>query len=158
MKKLLILRHANANPHTPPEGLTDKERPISSKGWNQLKEMNNRCQDVLSEVQLVLCSNAVRTRQTLEGIMPYLINVQEINYLDELYASSADTYLDEVNVWRDSKDVILLIGHNPAVSDFLYQVTKKSHASVPTAGLAVYELIRQPDTLSYMDFQLIDFF
>ncbi len=166
-RKIIIMRHANAKPSTPPPGLTDKDRPLSKKGWEELENLEEFSIKCLSEVTLVLCSSAVRTRQTLEGVMAYLPKVQHIHYLDELYEAPVWIYLEEINLWRANHLAILIVGHNPAVSEFLANVQELNRegpskfdadmgGSVPTSGICVYE-VREGDkeALGYGDLGIV---
>lgn len=166
-QKIIIMRHANAKPSTPPPGLTDKHRPLSKKGWEELENLEKSVINHLSEVTLVLCSTAVRTRQTLEGVMAYLPNVRQIHYLDELFEAPVWIYLEEINLWRTNHPVILIVGHNPAASEFLANVqevsgegTSKFSAemggSVPTSGICVYEIRqKEKEALGYGDLWVV---
>ena len=146
IKKIIIMRHANAKPTTPPPGLTDKERPLSKKGWEELSSLGKREREALNQVTSVLCSSATRTRQTLEGIMRYLPNIHKIIYLDELYQAPAWIYLEEINLWEEEHAVLLFVGHNPAVSEFLINVSEAGRGgrevidSVSTAGICIYDV------------------
>lgn len=157
LEKIITIRHANAKPSSPPPGLTDKERPLSKKGWEELEELGRDDREALKEVTLVLCSSAIRTRQTLEGILGYLPNVRQIEYLNELYNAPVSIYLEEINLWAADHKTILLIGHNPAVSEFLATVIEanggrfEETGGVPTAGVCVYDVRRTGDRLGYGD-------
>lgn len=157
LEKIITIRHANAKPSSPPPGLTDKERPLSQKGWQELEELGRAERETLTQVTLVLCSSAIRTRQTLEGILGYLPNVQRIDYLDELYNAPVSVYLEEINLWAADHKGVLLIGHNPAVSEFLATVIEANGGNfeeaggVPTAGVCVYDVRGGGDRLGYGD-------
>lgn len=161
VKKIIIMRHANAKPTTPPPGLTDKERPLSKKGWEELKNIGKKDREAFKEVSLVLCSGATRTRETLEGVMGYLPNVQKVLYLDELYLAPVWIYLEEINLWKNDHSVILMVGHNPTVSEFFANVYEATGTlgegieSVPTAGVRVYAVRSQGDEeIGYRDLEI----
>ena len=94
------------------------------------------------EPQLVLCSSALRARQTLARVLPALGTELQVNIESALYTFEADVLLDRLG--RISSDVIsvLLVGHNPAVQDLVTRVADRGDAlpdalrKYPTAALA----------------------
>jgi phosphohistidine phosphatase len=65
----------------------------------------------------VLCSSAVRTRETLDAIRPALSGEPEVLIEDELYGAMADGLLSRLHAVPASADSVLLIGHNPGIAD-----------------------------------------
>ena len=68
--------------------------------------------------QLVLCSDARRARETLEGVVPGL-DTPEVRFEDGLYAASAESLLERLRSLPDDIEEVLLVGHNPGLRDVL---------------------------------------
>jgi phosphohistidine phosphatase len=120
MKILLTLRHGDAIPGD--ANNIDKQRPLSEKGKKELKRLRKQESDLFQSIDLILCSSSVRTRQTLDCIMKGLPDRVMICYLDNLYNSSIDTIIQEVNLVDDKFKSIMLIGHNPELTTLMNDV------------------------------------
>lgn len=112
MKRLLILRHAQAL-NTAPGG-TDKTRKLSPKGIEDAKALGVLMAREALQPDAVLCSTAVRTRETLEAVMESLNDVP-IDYMDSLYNAPDSHLLQAIQEIDDKADSVLLVAHNPAV-------------------------------------------
>jgi phosphohistidine phosphatase len=66
------------------------------------------------EPSVVLCSSAVRTRETLDRLLPAL-GSPEVLIERELYQASAAKLLARLRRLPDGADSVLLIGHQPAI-------------------------------------------
>ncbi|WP_010299625.1 SixA phosphatase family protein [Candidatus Odyssella thessalonicensis] len=134
-KRLYIMRHAAAS-----HSKQDKERSLSFEGRKQIDELLTRALGLFDQVTHVLCSTALRTRQTcigLEEILPPRINYQ---FLDSLYHAPAEDILEEIRLLPVHAQDILIIGHNPGVSQFLARTAAGRDRTMGTAQIAVYDI------------------
>jgi phosphohistidine phosphatase len=65
----------------------------------------------------VLCSSAVRTRQTLDAVLPALEGEPEVLVEDALYGALSDNLLARLRAVPADVPSVLLIGHNPGIGD-----------------------------------------
>ncbi|MGI6333730.1 MAG: SixA phosphatase family protein [Saccharofermentanales bacterium] len=135
MKKLYLLRHAKSNWDSP--ALRDYDRPLNVRGRSQAEAMGRFFQANAFKIDGILCSGALRARQTLALLLEFYTYRGQIEYRDEIYASSA-SFLK--NLVRQAKlDSLLLVGHNPEISmlagDLAGQVLV-----MPTCQLAVINM------------------
>jgi phosphohistidine phosphatase len=143
MKKLILMRHADSQPEQ--FGLTDRERSLSGEGMEELGLIRKQLQGELQGLGLVLCSNVKRTRQTLEGIKAILPSACDYEFDDDLYHAPVASLMNRLQELEDSQDFVMVIGHNPAVSDFLNLVLKAAEKQsgmpkiLPTSGIAIFE-------------------
>ena len=109
-------------------------------GMNQLEALRLKLRGKLSGVDYVICSNAKRTRQTIEGIKSLLPATVEITFNDGLYQG------DKNLIWRligeiDSKyKGVLIVAHNPGLSQVVQWVADVGGhpmIQVPTGGLVM---------------------
>jgi phosphohistidine phosphatase len=112
--------------------------------------------------ELVLCSSALRARETLERLGP-AVEGAEVEIEEELYAAGADTLLGRLRRVGDGVDSVLLVGHNPAAELLVLRLTG-SGAGVdrvaekfPTGALATMELERSWSDLGDGAAVLVDF-
>ena len=73
MKRLTVLRHAEASPALP--GADDFDRPLSAKGWQQARRVGEEIKSRALTFDLVLASTARRVRETLDGVAENLRSV-----------------------------------------------------------------------------------
>ena len=97
-----------------------------------------------ADIDVVLCSTATRTRQTLDALRPRLRARSSINFFDSLYEQGIEAYFAEVRVCGEPR-ATMVIGHNPTIEEFALQLAgdgeKASMAllreGLPTAALAI---------------------
>jgi len=89
MLKLFLLRHAQA---VNGFDIADKDRALTEYGINQSKELAAHIQGV----DLCLCSDAMRTRMTYDGLIERGAGSKKISYRDALYNAPAGTLLDAI--------------------------------------------------------------
>jgi phosphohistidine phosphatase len=138
--QLLLLRHAKSSWSDP--GLPDEDRPLAPRGERAADRMRDHIAAEGLEPQLVLCSSALRARQTLARVLPALGKELQVRIEPVLYTFEADVLLDRLG--RVSSDVtsVLLVGHNPAMQDLVARVVDRGDAlpdalrKYPTGGLA----------------------
>ena len=112
-KQLLLLRHAKSSWEDPE--LADHDRPLAPRGRRAAKLIAKHLRRQGIAPALVLCSSALRTRETLELIAPALGEEVPVQIEDELYAASEQVLLERVRAVADGIESLLLIGHNPGI-------------------------------------------
>lgn len=149
MKRLVILRHAKAVPASPE--LDDCDRRLADRGRSDAIRMGQFLKEEGAVPQLVLCSTALRTRETLELVLPQLFAEPVVEHLPELYLARWLTLLNLVRQVRDSVETVLVVGHNPGVEEAVRKLvrppgdtkTRKLHqlleSEYPTAAVAILE-------------------
>ena len=143
MKQLFLLRHAKSSWEDPE--LADHDRPIAPRGRRAAKLIAKHLRRRGIGPDLVLCSSAVRTRESLELIAPALGEDVPVRIEDELYAASEQVLLDRVRAVEDGIESLLLIGHNPGVEQLALLLAGGGHEvgalarKYPTGALATLE-------------------
>jgi phosphohistidine phosphatase len=133
MPTLLVLRHAKAVAGL---GIPDIERRLAERGRRDAEKTGQWLRENDLTPDLVLCSTAVRTRETLER----LAITAKVSYESRIYDNDADTLLSLVSETDDDVRRLLLVGHNPSVHQFVHDLTGAAPDSFPTCALAVIEL------------------
>jgi phosphohistidine phosphatase len=95
--------------------------------------------------ELVLCSSARRTRDTLDLVLPELRVEPKVVYEDALYHASPERMLEMLRAIRPGTNRVLLVGHNPEMQAFALDLVgsgpkhyrDRLMTKYPTAGLAV---------------------
>ena len=142
MKRLYLLRHLKSSWDEP--GVADRDRPLAPRGRKAGKRIATYLRDEGAAPAVVLCSSALRTRQTLEATLPGLAGDPELLVEDGLYAATADALLERVRAVPAAADSVLLIGHNPGMGDLAFELAGGGDADAlerlregfPTGALA----------------------
>ena len=113
---------------------------------------------------LVLCSPALRTRQTLEAIEPSLGKRCPVELVPQLYAASKRELLEQLQALPESVSSVMLIGHNPGLHNLAVVLASRGaelpqlKEKFPTGALAT--LVVQSDSWAALrpgDAELIDY-
>ena len=145
MKTVHLLRHAKSGWGNP--SLDDHDRPLAPRGERAAVVMGVHFAQQQYQPALVLCSSALRTRQTLEALLPFLPGRPEVQIEEGLYLASCGQLLSRVQEVDDAQPGILLIGHNPGIADLARSLAgsgeraslRRLSARFPTAASAVCE-------------------
>jgi phosphohistidine phosphatase len=112
MATLYLLRHFKSSWDEP--DLPDLQRPLAPRGHTAGKLMARHLAHIGIRPELVLCSAALRTRQTLELIGSRWGDV-DTNLERGLYEASEKSLLDRLRALPADLASVLLIGHNPGL-------------------------------------------
>ena len=114
MKTILLLRHAKSAWSDP--RLDDHERPLSRRGEQAAKAMADHIAHHEPRPGLILCSTAMRTRQTLAPLVKRLAAPAPPIAMERgLYLASEDVLLAHLQAVGDDIATVLLIGHNDGI-------------------------------------------
>jgi phosphohistidine phosphatase len=143
MLTLSLLRHAKSSWNNP--ALPDQDRPLATRGVTDAPLMGRAMAERGIDPDLVLCSSARRTRDTLALVLPELKVEPEVVYKDALYHPSPGEMLEILRDAPPSASRLLIVGHNPEIQAFALDLIgsgprhyrDRLEEKFPTAGLAV---------------------
>ena len=107
---LLLWRHAHALDAT--TGQADIDRPLSVKGEKQAQKMSDWLRVRLPKDTFILCSPALRTRQTAS-----YLNLAYTICEDISPQSTASSLLTAAAWMQTTEATVLVVGHQPCLSD-----------------------------------------
>ena len=108
-KRLYVLRHAKSS--WDDHDAADHERPLSERGRRAVRLLAAHIEARGIAPELVLCSSARRTRETLEGLgLRSKVLVEH-----RLYRASADDLIERLRGLPADLGSVMLVGHNPAM-------------------------------------------
>ena len=137
-RKLILMRHAKSD--WADSSISDKDRPLNARGRAATPIVAQWLQTNQAIPDIVLCSSATRTKQTLELLLDQWPKPSpEVIYLDELYLAPAAQILSIASK-HDSRNSLLVLGHNPGMED-LASYLSQARIEMPTAGIALLEAI-----------------
>lgn len=145
-RHLLLMRHAKSDWND--SSLADKDRPLNARGRATAPTVANWMIKHEHLPDLVLCSRAIRTQQTLELIILQWTSLQMENpqlvlprvvLEDRLYLASDTTILSiakEGANAHDSCQCVMVLGHNPGMEVLASKLGGKP-VSMPTGAIAI---------------------
>jgi phosphohistidine phosphatase len=147
MRELHLLRHAKSS--WKDSGLADHDRPLSRRGRQSAEMLAGHLRKVKLAPDLVLCSSALRTRQTLDPIIA-AIRPPRVVIERGLYEAGRPQLLARLREVEEGTACVLLIGHNPALQDLALALAETGAGDLlahlrekfPTGALASYRLER----------------
>jgi phosphohistidine phosphatase len=135
MKELLILRHAKSS--WDQAWMPDIDRPLNERGKRDAPIMAQKLKDTGKLPQAIICSPAQRTKATAAIFMHSLqMEAEELFIEPNLYESTTlkiDQIVKDLPVRFDR---VLLVGHNPVLTDWINRYAQYMIDNLPTCGLA----------------------
>lgn len=130
-KTLFLVRHAKSSWADP--GQHDFDRPLNNRGRQDSPKMGTRLLNKEILPQVIICSTAVRARQTLNELN---LGIENIIFAEKIYEASAETLLNIVQSIDDTYETAMVIGHNPGMSWLVSGLTETRIANLPTCAIA----------------------
>lgn len=147
MLQLLLLRHAKSSWDEP--GVEDIQRPLNDRGKVDAVDMGQHMKAFGFQPSLVLCSPAVRTRETWALVEKQLREVPPVTFEANLYDfGTGEELLELLREQGGVAPVIMVVGHNPSIEGLAMRLCDRDSGKLrermekkfPTATLAVFSL------------------
>ncbi len=132
-RTLVLLRHAKSDW---PEGVADADRPLADRGRRDAAAAGGWFAGELPPLDLVLCSPAVRARETWRLVAAGLPEAPPVEYRDELYGASAGTLSWLAQELPAAASTVALVGHNPGLAEAVTILTGRA-TEMKTCAVAV---------------------
>ncbi len=139
MKILYLLRHAKSSWDDP--DLKDFERPLNARGLRDVPVMADRFNARNCRVDCIVSSPATRAKTTA-GLFSEAIDYKggAIVSNSELYFAGVGMFLKAAKLMDSACNASMLVGHNPAITEFANAMTGEAFENIPTCGLVQMEL------------------
>ncbi|WP_372755054.1 histidine phosphatase family protein [Mariniflexile sp.] len=137
MKKLILVRHAKSSWE---HNVIDHERPLNERGVSDANTVSKELKASNLEVDLILCSDAVRTTSTATIFISNL-NWEKIRieFSHDLYDFAGTNLIQVIQNCKNSVNNLMVFGHNHAITSFVNTFGNKSIDNVPTCGVTIIE-------------------
>jgi phosphohistidine phosphatase len=134
MKRLYLLRHAKSSRDD--DGLADVERPLNKRGMRDAPMMGQRFHARGFLPDMLVSSGAVRAETTARAVAREIgYPASRIRREDALYLAGPATLLEIVRRTDDKLGSLMLVGHNPGMTDFANTLSDLRIDNLPTCGL-----------------------
>lgn len=139
MKQLTLVRHAKSS--WKDASLADHERPLNKRGKRDAPVMGGRIREAAIRPSLIVSSPAVRAWNTARII------ANEISYPLEflqrerdLYHAGLGTLIDIARRQDVGFNSLMMVGHNPGLTQFANFLVPGLTSNVPTCGVVSVSL------------------
>jgi phosphohistidine phosphatase len=162
MHMLHLLRHAKSSWK---DDVSDRERRLTRRGREAARRVGRHFPATVGELDLVLCSSARRTRETLDLVLAEFAVRPRSLVEDELYTSNQEGVMERLRRLQEEYRNVLLIGHNPGLHELAVALadTRSPRFSAlasgkfPTAARASLRIPEQWSALGRSRYELVDY-
>lgn len=134
MKTLTILRHGKSSWKN--AGQADHERPLSRRGEENAPLMAARITDAGIRPSLIMSSPAVRAWTTAKLVAKAIsYPIEFLHRDDRLYLADLDRLLDVMTEQDAAFNSIVLVGHNPGLTELANHLLPDVTHNIPTCGI-----------------------
>lgn len=145
MHRLMLLRHAKSDWSEP--GTPDHDRPLNRRGQEAATKIGAYMARHKLVPDRVMCSTALRARETWEEVATGFKDHPLTVYEDRLYNAKSATILGLVQDTKERVHSLLLVGHNPGLQELASLLIasgdlahrERLREKLPTAGLVVID-------------------
>lgn len=135
---LTLMRHAKSS--WDDASLADHDRPLNDRGERDAPEMGQRLKSRGIRPSLLLASTARRTTETARAVAKAIgFPIEFIHRERELYLASPREIMAVVCEQDPTFRHVLVIGHNPGISDLANALSDDLPGDMPTAAMITLE-------------------
>jgi phosphohistidine phosphatase len=159
---LHLMRHAKSSVK---EDVEDHERGLSRRGRETARGVGKHLPGVVGALDLILCSSARRTHETLDLLLAEFSPRPRSVIEDELYLATREKLMDRLRRLAEEDLNVLLIGHNPGLHELAIALAKTgsptfralASGKFPTAAYASFQVPGRWSALASSSNVLIDY-
>ncbi len=139
MKRLTLVRHAKSS--WTEVLLSDHDRDLAERGIRDAPRMGKRINARKLRPSLIISSTAVRAMSTARAIAEALnYPLEFLQSEKELYLASPDKILEIVCAQEDNFSDLMVVGHNPGMTDLANQLLPSLDIdNLPTCGVVAID-------------------
>jgi phosphohistidine phosphatase len=144
MRRVYLLRHAKSS--WKDRSLADRDRPLAGRGKRAAKAVAAHIEAEGIRPDLVLCSPASRSRETLGRVETAFGGRVEARFDEALYGASEGELMAQLRALPPDVRSVMIVGHNPGLEDLALGLASagaeraRMEEKYPTAALATIDL------------------
>lgn len=144
-KTLILMRHSKSEDGL---GKPDHDRELTDRGRRDARAAGTWLRDEGLLPDLVICSTAVRTRQTWDAAVKGGAQTEFLEYRKSVYQGGPTAMVETVREDAGDMATVLVIGHNPTMAEVASRLTEGQGSTVAheelgkgfaTSGIAVLQ-------------------
>ncbi len=142
MKTLYLVRHAKSSWKFPE--LADFDRPLNPRGKRDAPMMGQRLKQRGVRPDLVISSPAKRARKIARAVAKAVgYPASAVAYDPKVYEALIDSLVALLRAVDDGVAVLMLVGHNPELTDLANRLTPHPIDNVVTSGVVAIDFLTE---------------
>jgi len=154
MKRLILVRHAKSSLNQPL--VSDHERILNQTGISEAKLIGQYLANQNYIPFHIISSTATRTLETANIIIEQIKFKNKIETQSLIYSESFLNILNLINNVDNQYQCIMLVGHNPTITQLINHITNVKINHMPTCGTGIIDFKVTWDSVTENG-KLIDF-
>ena len=135
MKIMFLIRHAKSSWEN--EQIKDHERKLNKRGLRDASIMGEKLNTLHPAPEKILCSTAIRAKETVEFIKEKWFPLKKVDYTRQLYEGPTSVILNSIQSIPSSINSIALFFHNPMITHLANLLDSNSIINIPTCGVVI---------------------
>ncbi|MCH9685660.1 MAG: histidine phosphatase family protein [Deltaproteobacteria bacterium] len=119
-RRLIVLRHAKSERYA--DVPTDHDRPLNPRGRADAPAMAARLGQMGWQPEIVISSDAQRTRQTWAGMAASFAPTVTVEFTRALYHAGTQAVRTALTALPPTIQTAMVVGHNPGWEDVVYSL------------------------------------
>lgn len=156
MKKIFLVRHAKSSWKDPL--LSDRHRPLNKRGKNNAPMMAGRLKKRGDLPELIVASPAKRAQATAKKIAAGIgYDWEKVTTDEMLYFQDMEGVLDVIRKTDEQLNSVMIVGHNPDMTDLLNDLVGFVTGNMPTCAIATLSYSGKWSDLKLGDSDLLNY-
>ena len=132
-KTLILMRHSKSEEGV---GKVDHDRELTARGHRDAQQAGAWLHEEGLLPDLVICSTAVRTRQTWDAAVEGGAQTEFLEYRKSVYQGGPTALVEAVREDAGDMSTVLVIGHNPTMAEVASRLTDGQGSTLAHEALA----------------------
>ena len=137
MKRLILVRHGKSSWK---HDVEDSQRPLKKRAYRDADKVIEALKSQIDSPLILWTSFAVRALESAKIFKKELeIDDQDFTVRKDLYTFVEEQLLKVISTCEDTIGLLMVFGHNPAITAAVNQLGDENFDNVPTTGLVLIE-------------------
>jgi phosphohistidine phosphatase len=136
MKTVILVRHGKSS--WKDSSLRDRDRPLNKRGKRDAPLMGGRVAARGLRPDRMITSPAKRARRTARAFAEAL-NLEAFDIDDRIYEGTEIDLLALIREQDDAQSTVMIVGHNPVLTNVVNQLVPEPILNVPTCGVVMVD-------------------
>ena len=142
-RELILIRHTKSSWSN--LSVSDFDRPLKKDREDDAKNMARKLKELQLQPDLIICSPALRIKQTAECFCDILkYDYSRIQLEKSIYESTEEEILAVIRATDANVKALVIIAHNPSLTYFVNNFLSQKIDELPTTGVVWFEF-ENPD-------------
>ncbi len=155
MKTLYLVRHAKSS--WKDKSIIDFDRPLNKRGLHDAPLIGSMLRSKKIDLELIISSPAKRAKETAKILANELVFKGNILFDEEIYEASLDQLISKIKNLDENLNKVMLIGHNPELTNLANYLSKEFITNIPTCGVVALTIDKSWKNISAKNCKIMFF-